>query len=261
MDSSNEVGAEALAELKAIVDRLRGPDGCPWDREQTPQSLRAYLLEEAHETAEAIDSPNPLDLCEELGDLLLNVFLQARIAEEEERFTLADVGRTISEKLVRRHPHVFGGETIGDPDAVRQRWDEIKAKEKGESDVERSAIRELPASLPQLNRAVRYGAMAAETGFDWPDPAGPLAKVQEEVEELREAAESADPAAIEAEIGDLLFATASLARHYGVDPETALRHALERFRTRFRHVEENRAPEADLEDLERLWQDAKRAEE
>ena len=251
---------EPLLRLKSILDRLRSPGGCPWDLEQTSGSLKPYLLEEAHEVAEAIEQGEPVKLCEELGDLLMNIFLQARIAEEEQRFTLGDVADAISDKLVRRHPHVFGDGDASTSDEVRRRWEEIKAEEKGQSGEPASALRALPASLPALLHATRLGAMAAEVGFDWPDAGGPLAKIEEELGELRAAVSLSDVTAAGSEIGDLLFATASLARHLDVDPEQALRATLERFRSRFRVLERRRAGRHDLalDELEALWQEAKR---
>jgi MazG family protein len=254
-----------LARLKSIVDRLRSPGGCPWDLEQTPESLKTFLLEEAHEVAEAIDSGRPGPLREELGDLLLNVFLQARIAEERDQFSLDDVAAEISEKLIRRHPHVFGDDEARDPAAVRRRWEEIKSEEKaraGTGGGTKSALRRLPASLPALVQAERVGAMAAEVGFDWSDYRGAFAKIEEEIEELREALESDARDRMEAEVGDLLLAVTSLCRHLSLDSERALKRALERFRRRFAEVEKGIAARdgITLEEMETLWQEAKRGE-
>ena len=253
--------SDALKRLKAIVDRLRGPDGCPWDREQTPQSLKPYLLEEAHEVAEAIEGSDPAALREELGDLLLNIFLQARIGEEENQFSLEEVADGISDKLVRRHPHVFGDGDASDSAAGRRSWEEIKQREKPES-VDEGILRRLPASLPALSRGQRLGAMAAEFGFDWADAQGPLGKIEEEVEELRRAVDGGATEAIETEIGDLLLAITSLCRHTAVDAEAALGRALQKFRRRFRHIETTLGPGsgASLERMEELWQEAKRGE-
>ena len=248
----------SLTHLKGIVDRLRSPGGCPWDLEQTPASLRPFLLEEAHEAAEAIDDPDPGALCGELGDLLMNIFLQARIAEEEGRFTLSEIADQISEKLVRRHPHVFGSVVADDADAVRRNWEAIKQEEKGETGPG-SAIRPLPASLPALSRGERVGAMAAEIGFDWPDADGPLEKIAEELREVRRAIAEEGQTRVEAEIGDLLFAITSLCRHQGVDGEQALRGALDRFTERFQRIEERVRAEENptLARLDELWAVAK----
>lgn len=251
---------DSLERLKAIVDRLRSPGGCPWDLEQSPESLKPFLLEEAHEVAEAIESGDPAGLRDELGDLLMNIFLQARIGEERGEFTLAEVADRISEKLVRRHPHVFGDAEAKDSDAVRRNWEAIKREEKGEGAAPASAIRPLPASLPALARADRVGRMAAEVGFDWPDAAGPLAKIEEELGELRAACAEGDPSRIASEAGDLLFAASSFCRKHDIDAEEALRSALRRFTDRFRRIEGDlrRSSDRSLPALDRLWERAKR---
>ncbi len=253
---------ESLQRLKEIVDRLRSPGGCPWDLEQTPESLKPFLLEEAHEVAEAIESANSGELRDELGDLLMNIFLQARIGEERGTFTLGDIADRISEKLVRRHPHVFGDVEATDSEAVRRNWEAIKRLEKGDSEGEQSAIRPLPASLPALARADRIGRMAADVGFDWPDPEGPLAKIAEELAELQAACAEGGRDAIEHEVGDLLFAATSLCRKHALDPEVALRAALGRFTERFRRIEGDlrRSDDHSLATLDRLWDHAKRSE-
>lgn len=253
---------ESLQRLKEIIDRLRAPDGCPWDREQTSLSLKPYLLEEAHETAEAIEGGEPEAIREELGDLLMNVFLQARIGEEDGTFTLGDVADGIADKLVRRHPHVFGDDRAATADDVRRSWEEIKRSEKPETESQ-GVLRKLPATLPALSRGMRVGRMAAEAGFDWPDPAGPLAKVREEVEELAEAMASGDEAGIAGEVGDLLFAITSLCRHVDVDGEAALRGAIAKFGRRFARIEKTllAEPDASLQRLEELWKDAKSSDE
>ncbi|MFQ5653816.1 MAG: MazG family protein, partial [Planctomycetota bacterium] len=198
------------------------------------------------------------------GDLLMNIFLQARIAEEEQRFTLEGVARGISEKLVRRHPHVFGDVDARDSAAVRRKWEAIKREEKegsGAADIPRGGtLRPLPASMPALQQADRIGRMAAEIGFDWPDPAGPLEKMDEELTELRSEVDREDADGMEREIGDLLFAVTSLARRFEIDPEQALRAALGRFRRRFRRIEAELMASSDLSlaTLDRLWERAKR---
>jgi len=252
---------DSLERLKGIVDRLRSPGGCPWDLEQTPESLKPFLLEEAHEVAEAIERADPADLRDELGDLLMNIFLQARIGEERGTFTLADVADRISEKLVRRHPHVFGDVEAADSDAVRRNWEAIKREEKGESAAPASAIRPLPASLPALARAERIGRWASEVGFDWPDAAGPLAKIAEELGELSDACAGGDRSAIASEVGDLLFAASSLCRKHDIDAEEALRASLLRFTERFRSIEAElrRSEDRSLPHLDRLWARAKRS--
>ena len=253
---------EQIQRLKSIVDRLRSPGGCPWDLEQTRESLRPFLLEEAHEVSDAILSGEPRQVCEELGDLLMNIFLQARVAEEQQEFTLESIAEGISDKLIRRHPHVFGDAQADDPQAVREQWERIKQeekKDKGNEQEYRATIRPLPASLPALSRADRVGKMVAEVGFDWPDPAGALSKVAEEHQELNEAVSQDDQAAIEHEIGDLLFAVTSVARQCGVDPEVALNRSLNRFEERFRVVDQNLGSRtaAPLSELEEWYQQGK----
>lgn len=253
-----------MARLKGIVDRLRSPGGCPWDLQQTPESLRPFLLEEAHEAAEAISSADPANICEELGDLLMNIHLQARIAEEQGQFTLEQLARGISDKLIRRHPHVFGDGEAKDSDAVRRNWDRIKQQEKGEEGQRSATIRSLPASLPALSRADRVGKMVAEVGFDWPDVDGALGKVEEELSELKDAIASGDGTAIRHELGDLLFAASSVSRKLEVDGEQALIDALERFRRRFEQVDAHLDQQShatntkvDLEQLEQWYQQGK----
>ncbi len=253
-----------MIRLKEIIDTLRSPGGCPWDLEQTPESLRPFLLEEAHEVAEAISEGDSQHLCEELGDLLMNILLQARIGEEKEQFTLEDVARRISDKLIRRHPHVFGEGEAETPDQVRQAWDRIKDEEKGIEGSASPTIRPLPASLPALLQADRIGKMAAEVGFDWPDEGGALAKVSEELGELKEAIEAADPREIRHEVGDILFAMSSVARKLGIDGEEALQESLARFRNRFHHVDQqlthHGVEEAQLHQLEEWYQQGKGSE-
>jgi len=256
----------ALTRLKGIIDRLRAPDGCPWDREQTPESLIPFLLEEAHEATEAIEGGDPVEIRGELGDLLMNIFLQARIAEERGSFTLSEIAEEISEKLIRRHPHVFGDGVAEDSDAVRRNWEAIKRREQGTEETEASVLRPLPASLPALARGDRIGRMAAELGFDWPNGDGPLEKIGEELVELRQVHAGGDPDRIESEVGDLLFAATSYCRKQGIDPERALRGSLERFARRFQRIEselrswETSGRKPTPEDLDRLWESAKSAE-
>lgn len=255
---------DEMARLKGIIDRLRSPGGCPWDLQQTPETLRPFLLEEAHEAAEAISGADPVKICEELGDLLMNIHLQARIAEEHGQFTLEQLAEGISAKLIRRHPHVFGDGEAKDSAAVRRNWDRIKQQEKGEEEGRPATIRPLPASLPALSRADRVGKMVAEVGFDWPDVDGALGKVEEELAELKEAIDSGDREAIGHELGDLFFAASSVSRKLDFDGEQALIDALERFRQRFKEVDtqldqRRSQPEQkfELEQLEEWYQQGK----
>jgi MazG family protein len=223
-------GIDQLLELMAT---LRGPEGCPWDREQTHASLRAGLIEEAYEVAAAIDASDDANLREELGDLLLQVVFHAQLAREQGRFDFDAVVRGIVEKLVRRHPHVFGADRCADAGAVLARWEEIKRGEKG-GGVE-SALEGVPAGLPALLRAHQVQKKAAKVGFDWPDAAPIFDKVREELAEAEAA--RADPARLEDELGDVLFSVVNLARHLRVDAEPALHRATEKFARRFRAVE------------------------
>jgi MazG family protein len=248
--------------------RLLAPDGCPWDREQTPATLRRYVLEEACEVIDAIDGGDPAELCEELGDLSLQVAFLAELGRQSGQFGPDDVMRSIVEKLVRRHPHVFGDVTVDDADAVVVNWNRIKVKEKGE----RRLLDGLPRALPALHRAQRFGERVSGVGFDWPDAAQSYAKVTEETDELVEAIATEDPKHIEAEFGDLLLALVNYARHLGVDAETALSKSTERFAARFRHVEDEvkrhhggwpaqGAAPLELAELDRYWDEAKQREQ
>ncbi len=257
-----------LRDLVDVVARLRGPGGCPWDREQTHESLRACLLEECYETLDAIDRGDLPALREELGDVLLQIVFQAQVADEAGRFTLDDVIADVTAKMVRRHPHVFAGATVADSAEVKRNWSRIKAEERAErgAEADPSVLSGLPPALPALHAAARIGEKAARVGFDWPSPTAALAKVREEVQELEEALQSGVPARVEHEIGDVLFALASVARLAEQSPEMALRQALTRFGRRFRAVEAAvRAGGRDIHtltpgELEELWAEAKRAE-
>jgi tetrapyrrole methylase family protein/MazG family protein len=219
---------ERLLELVDVMARLRGPGGCPWDLEQTHQSLARHLLEEAHETLEAIDSDDPDRLREELGDVLLQVVFHAEIARQEGTFDIDDVADTIVAKLIRRHPHVFGDVQVDSAAEVLVNWERIKEEEKGQHEVDH----EIPATLPALARAAKVQRRAAGSGFDWRTRDGALEKVREELAEV----EAASPDRAEDELGDLLFAVAALGRRLSVDPETALRKATRRFSERFERM-------------------------
>ncbi|MEZ4472523.1 MAG: nucleoside triphosphate pyrophosphohydrolase [bacterium] len=256
----SDAAGQAFGRLVALMARLRAPDGCPWDRRQSLQSLRAYLIEETYEVLEALDDDDPVAHREELGDLLFQVVFQARIREEEGHFDAAAVADGIREKLERRHPHVFGDAQLDDPEAVARSWHAIKAREKPRE----SALDGIPRGLPALLRAERLGARAARVGFDWPDVEGVLAKLEEEQRELAAARADGDAAAVHHEVGDLLLTVASLARHLGVDPEAALEAANHRFEQRFRGVESRlqaaggRVQDADAATLDAAWEAVKR---
>jgi tetrapyrrole methylase family protein/MazG family protein/ATP diphosphatase len=222
-----------LSRLVGVMQRLLGPDGCPWDREQSLATLRKYVLEEACEVIDAIDSGNRDALREELGDLLLQIVFQAELARTEGKFAIDDVVEGIVAKLVSRHPHVFGHLPAKDADEVLRNWEKLKAKEKGE----RGVLGGVPRAMPSLTRAARVGEKVAGVGFDWKDSRGSRSKVDEELGELDRAIASGDKSAMEEELGDTLFALVNLSRHVGVDPESALRGTIDKFVTRFAHVE------------------------
>jgi ATP diphosphatase len=259
-----EAGIERLIEIMA---RLRAPDGCAWDREQSFRTIAPYTIEEACEVADAIERDDLDGLREELGDLLLQVVYHARMAEEAGAFAFADVVRAISDKMVRRHPHVFGrapGGPKADPAEVD--WEAIKAAERAAAGERReSALDGVPATLPGLTRALALTKRAARVGFDWTEPRDVLAKISEEAAELADEI-GGDPDRLEEEFGDLLFVMANLARHLAVDPESALRRANAKFERRFRAVESalresGRSPErATLSEMDALWEAVKRRE-
>ena len=255
---------DRLQRLLDLVARLRGPDGCPWDREQTLVDLRAYLLEEAHEAAAAIDAGDPAELRNELGDLLFQIAFQTRLAEEREWFSIDDVVDRIERKMIDRHPHVFGEERLESASDVRRSWEEQKARDPERSGSHLSGV---ASSLPALVAAYRLTQKAAGVGFDWPDATGVLDKLEEEIDELRRVlgtdGQPTDRRAALEEMGDLLFSVANLARHLGLDPEAALAATNLEFRRRFEHIERAIAAsgrtvdEASLEEMERLWTEAK----
>jgi tetrapyrrole methylase family protein/MazG family protein/ATP diphosphatase len=260
----------SLARLVAVMDALLAPDGCPWDREQTLTTLRPFLIEETYEVLDALDHGDVADHCEELGDLLMQVVFHAAIRRAEGAFGVDDVIAGICDKLIRRHPHVFGAATgVDTPEAVLAQWNEIKAAEKAEKAARAAAPRRtldgVPRGAPALMRAQQLGSKAGKVGFDWGGWEGSLAKVREEVDEIEQACASGDAAAAHHEIGDLLFAVVNLARKRGVDAETALGDACGRFSRRFGFIEDRlrdqgRAPaESSLEEMDALWNDAKRS--
>jgi len=267
----------ASAEFQKLLElmaRLRAPDGCPWDREQSLESLKPYLLEEAYEVLDAMERGDWEHLPEELGDLQLQIVFQAQIASEQGLFEAADVLRRINEKLIRRHPHVFGGESAKTAGQVLERWDKIKAEEKqekqqraaarGDAGDAGSVLDGVPRSQPALMEARELGKRASKEGFDWPALDDVTGKLHEEIEELERALLSRDAVGVEDELGDLLFTLVNVARHVGVNPELALRKTNRKFRERFAYVERElgargRPPgEASLEEMEQLWQQAKK---
>ena len=254
----------AFERLCAIVARLRAPGGCPWDREQTLDSLKPCLVEECYELLDVMAGDNAPGHCEELGDVLLQVVFQALLREEKGEFTVADALNGVSDKLVRRHPHVFGDVVVKGADDVLRNWEQIKKGEKKDADgAPRSAIAGVPAALPSLLRAQRVQAKAARVGFDWPDRDGPQAKIAEELAELEQAVKDGDDAKVEDEMGDVLFSLVNLCRFLKVDAETALRGAVDKFSRRFQTVE-RMTQEAGVDmrsctlaELDRYWDEAK----
>jgi len=260
---------DPLAEAIAIMARLRAPDGCPWDREQTFDSIKRHTLEETYEVFDAIERRAWPDLKDELGDLLLQVLFYAQMASEAGYFTIQDVASNLNAKLIRRHPHIFAGVQAADSDAVLRNWEQIKQSEKKTSaNKQSSLLDDVPRAMPAMLEAAKLGSRAAKVGFDWPDTSGLFDKLQEEIGELK--AELAPSAAnqltpeIEAELGDLLFTVVNLARHLKVDPESALRATNAKFRSRFSAME-SAAGGADAlaastpSKLDELWNQAKNA--
>lgn len=251
-------------QLITIMRRLRAPGGCPWDAEQTHESLTRYLLEETYEVIEAIDEKSPQHLKEELGDLLLQPVFHAAIAEESGAFTIDDVIATLCDKLIRRHPHVFGDLEIKDSEAQVENWEKIKKLEKG--DERPSALSGVPDHLPALMKAHKISEKASRVGFDWDHADQVFAKVMEELHEFEEAWAGGDPARMEDEMGDVLFAIANLGRFLQLNPEEALRKTITRFQKRFSYVEEELhrqgvpMQKATLEEMDALWEQAKEIE-
>ncbi len=275
--SESTTVAKAMEAVAQVVAELRDPQtGCPWDLKQTHASLKPYLLEEAHETMDAIDDLDSdtgnrqyqAALCDELGDVLLQVLLHSQLASERGEFSLADVATNLKEKLVRRHPHVFGEQsTVDTPEAVNQQWDAIKAAEKKEDGVSaepESILSAVPKSLPALMRATKLSKKAVKVGFAWPNDDSLWACVMSEIDEFKAETlpETPSPSRLEDELGDILFALSSLANHYGVDSETALARANTKFTNRFMAMEQQATKplkQLSFEEWDQLWRAAKKA--
>jgi XTP/dITP diphosphohydrolase/ATP diphosphatase len=270
----SEEAAQHLQEAVEIMARLRGPDGCPWDREQTFDSIKRHTLEETYEVFDAIERRAWPDLKDELGDLLLQVLFYAQMASEAGYFTIQDVASNLNEKLVRRHPHIFAGAEVADSDAVLRNWDQIKQSEKKastnpqSSSPQSSMLDDIPRAMPAVLEASKLGSRAAKVGFDWPNADGLFDKLQEEIGELKAeltpSSEGQSKSAIEAEFGDLLFTAVNLARHLKVDPESALRATNAKFRRRFAAMESAAGSTDALaastpSELDLLWNQAKNA--
>ena len=259
------MASEKFQQLVEIMARLRGPNGCPWDREQTFDTIKSYLLEETYEVIDAIDRRDWKELATELGDLQLQVVFFSQMAAEQGSFTIEDVLERINSKLVRRHPHVFGEESASTSDQVLKRWSELKADEKG-SESTTGLLEGVPRSIPALMEAYQLTSRASQVGFDWRRFEELLEKLEEELRELDEARDgAADPARVEEEVGDLLFMVVNIARFLKLDPELALRKTNRKFRERFARVERGLSErgkslaEADLEEMEELWQQSKKS--
>ena len=255
----------AVQKLVGLMQRLLGPGGCPWDREQTLETLVPYLVEETYEVVDALADGDVADHREELGDLLLQIVFQSELRFAAGEFGIDDVARGIVEKLVRRHPHVFGDVQVSGSGEVLANWAKVKAAEKAEKG-KHGALHGIPRSAPALLRATRTGEKAGAVGFDFQDPMGPRTKVDEELREFDEARAGGDRDEMQRELGDVLFAVVNLGRKLNLDPESALRGATDRFASRFRHVETTLAAEGravadgSLEELDRLWEAAKALE-
>lgn len=250
--------------LVEIMRILRSPEGCPWDHKQTLQTLKEHLVEESHEVLDAIDSNDRGRLCEELGDLLLQIVFQAQIAAEEKAFTFDDVARAITDKLVRRHPHVFADTKVSGAEEVLKNWEQIKKTEKSGSP--RSTLEGIPKSLPALHKAHLIQKRAARVGFDWENAAGALDKLDEEVVEIREAVAEGDEKKIGEELGDLIFAAVNVSRFFGHNPEDLLHQTIAKFTRRFQYIEEavhargRQMSDCTLAELEAIWEEAKAEE-
>jgi MazG family protein len=253
---------DGIARLQEIVARLRAPDGCPWDREQTHSTLRPLLVEECYEVIDAIERSDDANLREELGDLLLHIVMHAQMGSERGAFSLEEVAATVCEKMIRRHPHVFGDKLAADSEAVLRQWEQIKRSEKGGAS---GVLDNVAGALPALLKAQTVQKKAARVGFDWPDIEPVFGKFAEEVAEVREAIAAGDAVSLEAEVGDLLFTAVNLARKLGVDAETALAGSTNRFVSRFQAIERElhsagrKVEETPLEELDRIWEKVKSA--
>ena len=262
MEAERKAGA--LAEAIAIMARLRGPDGCPWDREQTFDSIKRHTLEETYEVFDAIERRAWPDLKDELGDLLLQVLFYSQMAAEAGYFDIDDVAANLNAKLIRRHPHIFGDAVATDAGAVLRNWEQIKRAEKAAAGAPAaSLLADVPRTMPAMLEAGKLGSRAAKVGFDWPNAEGLFEKLQEEIAEVKaELVPAGKTEAVEDEVGDLLFTAVNLARHLKVDPESALRRANAKFRARFAEMEQAAGGAAALEgmtaeELDALWVQAK----
>lgn len=258
--------SDYVQELVRILARLRAPDGCPWDAKQTHESLKPYIVEEVAEFLDAVDERDDPNMAEELGDVLLQIVFHCQIAQEDGRYDLQTAARLCCEKMVRRHPHVFGETSVEDAEGVIDQWEKIKLEEKGKEQRSTSAVEGVPRHLPALQRARKIQHKAAKVGFDWPAIDGVLAKIEEELLETREALRDGERDAIAEEIGDLLFSVVNLSRFCDECPEELLHATIRKFDRRFRSMEnllKQRGKETtgcEIDELEQLWQEAKNQE-
>ena len=261
----SELNGEVVKLVK-IMKKLRGPEGCPWDRKQDYYSLKPYIIEEAYEVVEALEKENINMLKEELGDLLLQVVFQAQIGRERDEFDLKDIFYTVSEKMIRRHPHVFGDKTADDVSEVMINWENIKDKEKKDRKQKNSLLDGISRSSPALNQAYEVQAKAAGVGFDWDEVTDVVAKIEEELNEVQEAIKNNKENEVKDELGDLLFAVVNLARFFSVDPEVALIGTIIKFKDRFKYIEEevdnkgHKIIDLSLDELDKIWEESKKEE-
>jgi tetrapyrrole methylase family protein/MazG family protein len=253
----------SLDPLVDVMAKLRGNNGCPWDKEQTHDTLKQYLVEETYEVMEALDTKDTNKICDELGDLLLQIAFHAQIADEEQKYNINDVINAITQKMIRRHPHVFGDIAVKNSEEVLVNWDKIKSEERGGRDKNKSLLANIPKGLPALARATKLQAKAARVGFDWPNYSGALEKVAEETNELNEAIKAGDYNEIYEELGDLLFAVVNVGRLLDIDAEGALNKTNNKFISRFQYIE-SKANEAgvnlaelSLAEMDQWWNEAK----
>lgn len=262
MNSINDAQKE-LQELITLIKKLRAPDGCPWDRKQSRQDIGKYLLDESYEVLDALAENNPKHIREELGDLLFQILLIAEIASESGEFSLADVMAAIKEKMIRRHPHVFGDVKVHSVREVKDNWQEIKKKERGSEALENDLFGSIPRSLPALKRAQKITTVAARCGFDWQNADEVLKKLHEELDELARARQKADGQAIEEELGDIFFTLVNLSRFLSIDAEAAATGAIDKFLRRFDYITKQLSTrgrsltDATLDEMDALWNDAK----
>ncbi len=252
-----------LRDLIALIKRLRAPDGCPWDQKQTKQDIGKYLLDESYEVVDAIAENNPLHIREELGDLLFQILFIAEIATEQGDFSLAEVMAAIREKMIRRHPHVFGDVKVNSVREVKENWQEIKNRERTGINADDSIFSSVPRSLPALKKAQKITSIASRHGFDWPDADEVLKKLNEELHELAEARRIEDTCKVEEELGDILFTLVNLSRFLSVDAETALNGTINKFLRRFAYIVEQLTArgrsinEATIDEMDSLWNESK----